>query len=304
MNNKKLISLCIPTNGVIEWVFPVLESIYAQGVETALYEIVITDNGDNIEFKKKIIEYSKKHSNLIYKETTALPFLNEIEAYKIANGELIKFVNHRTKLINGTLQKLIEFAESNKEDKPVVYFANGVLPLKTESIIYKDFDSFVCGLSYWSSWSTGMAIWKEDFKCLPTDISEYNELFPHTTILFHRKNGNKYVIDNTLIFDELPQGKKPKGNYDLFRAFGIEYPGIICDLLRGGYISNKTFCSVAKNNLEFIASLYFDYCTRKRYCSYNLNGLKDMFGVFYTKRELYQVTLRVILKKIKYKIVG
>lgn len=55
MNNKKLISLCIPTNGVIEWVFPVLESIYAQGVETALYEIVITDNGDNIEFKKKII---------------------------------------------------------------------------------------------------------------------------------------------------------------------------------------------------------------------------------------------------------
>lgn len=304
MNNKKLISLCIPTNGVIEWVFPVLESIYAQGVETALYEIVITDNGDNIEFKKKIIEYSKKHSNLIYKETTALPFLNEIEAYKIANGELIKFVNHRTKLRDGTLQKLIEFAENNKEDKPVIYFTNGVLPLKTEKIIYQDFDSFVCGLSYWSSWSTGMAIWKEDFKSLPADISEYNELFPHTTILFHRKNGNKYVIDNTTIFDELPQGKKPKGNYDLFRAFGIEYPGIICDLLRGGYISNKTFCSVAKNNLEFIASLYFDYCVRKRYCSYNLDGLKDMFGVFYTKRKLYQVTLKVILKKVKCKIAG
>ena len=304
MNNKKLISLCIPTNGVIEWVFPVLESIYAQGVETALYEIVITDNGDNIEFKKKIIEYSKKHSNLIYKETTALPFLNEIEAYKIANGELIKFVNHRTKLRDGTLQKLIEFAENNKEDKPVIYFTNGVLPLKTEKIIYQDFDSFVCGLSYWSSWSTGMAIWKEDFKSLPADISEYNELFPHTTILFHRKNGNKYVIDNTTIFDELPQGKKPKGNYDLFRAFGIEYPGIICDLLRGGYISNKTFCSVAKNNLEFIASLYFDYCVRKRYCPYNLDGLKDMFGVFYTKRKLYQVTLKVILKKVKCKIAG
>ena len=304
MNNKKLISLCIPTNGVIEWVFPVLESIYAQGVETALYEIVITDNGDNIEFKKKIIEYSDKYSNLIYKETTALPFLNEIEAYKIANGELIKFVNHRTKLRDGTLQKLIEFAENNKEDKPVIYFTNGVLPLKTEKIIYQDFDSFVCGLSYWSSWSTGMAIWKEDFKSLPADISEYNELFPHTTILFHRKNGNKYVIDNTTIFDELPQGKKPKGNYDLFRAFGIEYPGIICDLLRGGYISNKTFCSVAKNNLEFIASLYFDYCVRKRYCSYNLDGLKDMFGVFYTKRKLYQVTLKVILKKVKCKIAG
>ena len=26
--NKPLVSLCMPTNGIIDWVFPVLESIY------------------------------------------------------------------------------------------------------------------------------------------------------------------------------------------------------------------------------------------------------------------------------------
>ena len=36
--NKPLISLCMPTNGVIDWVFPVLESIYNQKVNNELFE--------------------------------------------------------------------------------------------------------------------------------------------------------------------------------------------------------------------------------------------------------------------------
>lgn len=55
-----IVSLCMPTNGVIEWVFPVLDSIYGQEVEEGLYEVVITDNGDNTEFKKRITEYKKR----------------------------------------------------------------------------------------------------------------------------------------------------------------------------------------------------------------------------------------------------
>ena len=52
--SKPLVSLCIPTNGVVEWVFPVLDSIYNQIVDNALFEIVITDNGNNVVFKKNI----------------------------------------------------------------------------------------------------------------------------------------------------------------------------------------------------------------------------------------------------------
>ena len=47
MEKNVLISLCMPTNGVIEWVFPVLDSIFGQGVDDNLYEVVVTDNGDN-----------------------------------------------------------------------------------------------------------------------------------------------------------------------------------------------------------------------------------------------------------------
>ena len=36
--NKPLVSLCMPTNGVIDWVFPVLESIYNQNINNELCE--------------------------------------------------------------------------------------------------------------------------------------------------------------------------------------------------------------------------------------------------------------------------
>ena len=64
--SKPIVSLCMPTNGVIDWVFPVLESIYNQNVNNELFEVVITDNGNNAEFKKSIKEYLQTHINIVY----------------------------------------------------------------------------------------------------------------------------------------------------------------------------------------------------------------------------------------------
>lgn len=298
MSQNVKVSLCIPTNGVVEWVVAVLESLYSQGVAENLFEVVITDNGHNQDFKNKMKEILQEHSNIIYAETDALPFVNEIESYKRASGELIKFVNHRTKLVDGALQRLIDFAEEYQEEKPIVYFSNGVLKIKKTRHEYDSFDQFVKHLSYWSSWSTGMTIWKTDFEKLPADVSGYNELFPHTNVLFSVRHERKFIIDNSVIFDEIPQGKKPKGCYDLFFAFGIEFPWIICTLLRDGDISTDTFKFVIDENLGFIASLYYQYCVRKKYCSYDLSGESNMYGVFYTKAALLKKVVGICAKSI------
>ncbi len=285
MSDKPILSLCIPTNGVAEWVFPVLDSIFRQSVESELYEVVITDNGNNRKFKEELKSYQGKYSNIVYAETNALPFLNEIEAYKRAKGILIKFVNHRTMLVEGALQKLIDFVKSNINEKPIVYFANGVLEIEKTQYVYANFDQFVKNLSYYSSWSTGMAIWKDDFEKLPEQITDFNELFPHITVLFKERDKEKYLIDNTIIMKEIPICNIPKGTYDLFYAFGIEYPRTISDLLRDGSITTETYRFVIRENLGFIIELYWNYCIRKCPCSYNLNGLENIWGVFYKKSE-------------------
>lgn len=303
--SNTVVSLCMPTNGVVEWVFPVLDSIYKQNCDNSLFEVVITDNGKNAEFKTKIKEYIGQHGNIVYAETEALPFINEIESYKRASGQLIKFVNHRTLLVEGALQRIIDYAKNNAKEKPVTYFSNGVIrELDKKSYSFDSFDLFVKNLSYWSSWSTGMTIWKEDFDKLPEDVSKFNELFPHTNVLFNERKRSKYVIDNSIIFDEMPQGKKPKGDYDLFGAFGIEYPGIICDLLRDGDITSETYRYVAKKNLGWIARLYFNYFIKKDYCSYDLTGLERMYGVFYTKNDLRKAVVTHIIRGCAHKTIG
>lgn len=297
---KPLVSLCMPTNGVIEWVFPVLDSIYNQNIDVDLYEIVIADNGNNSDFKNRMKEYIKIHKNIVYVETKALPFINEIESYKNATGELIKFVNHRTKLEKGTLEKFINLVNKYKEDKPVIYFSNAVLNIEKDLHEYDTFDEFVRNLSYWSSWSTGMTIWKSDFEKLPVDVKNYNELFPHTNILFKERKKSKYIIDNTKIFDELPVNGISKAKYDLFYAFAVEYPGIILNLLMDKAISIETFLQIKKELLEFIAILYSDFVIHKKPCSYDLSSLNKSIKIFYSKREL-QTTFnkRRILNIIK-----
>ena len=294
----KLLSLCIPTYGVSEWVFPVLDSIYNQNVDEELYEVVVTDNGNNKDFEEKIIDFSKKHSNLIYKKTTAYSFLNEIESYKAASGEFIKFINHRTILLQGSLQYFIEFVKDNIEKKPVVYFTTGMLK-ENKVTSLNSFDGFVKKLSYWSSWSTGMSFWKEEFEDIEKiETSEFNELFPHTNILFRQRKKNNYIVDDTVLLEEINIDDTKKGKYDLFYAFAVEYPSIILDLLRSNDISLETFNSVKIDNLFFISRLYFNYVKRKKKCSYDLSSFDKSITVFYSKKEVNKSVRKMILRKL------
>lgn len=303
MPDTPLLSLCIPTNGVIEWVFPVLDSIFKQNVNRDEYEVIVTDNGTNQEFKNIMREqYVSRYENLVYKETEAQLFLNQIEAFRCARGELIKFVNHRSCLIGGAVEKLILFIKENMKEKPIIYFSNGaLLHLDQQVFNYPTFDQFVKDLSYWSSWSAGIAIWKRDFDKLPNEMS-FNYFFPHTAVLFQIRDREKYIIDNTVIMVDIPVGGISKGVYDLFYAFGAEYPEILLDLQRDGDISLETFLYIKEENLKFLASLYYDFMIRKKNCSYDLSSYKESIRIFYSHSQILVQVAALIVERISNKI--
>lgn len=290
-----LLSLCIPTNGIIEWVIPVLDSIFSQKVEPELYEVIVTDNGTNEKFQKRMLEYAADHSNLIYRKTNADRFLNQIEAFRLASGEFIKFVNHRMIVLPGAIQHLITFVKENRVDQPAVFFLNGACKLPHESMDCPTFNHFVERLSYWSSWSGGIACWKRDFEKIPSDIV-YNELFPHITILFYYRSKNKYVIDNKVIFEEIPVGNIAKGQYNLFYAFSVEYISILCDLLRDGDITLDTFLKVKKETSCFLVDLYWEFVILGKKCSYDLSNRKEYLSIFFSYSE---IRMRAVLKGFK-----
>lgn len=300
--SRPLLSLCIPTNGISELVFPVLESIYSQqNLDFSLFEVVVMDNGQNKNFKKKMTEYLPGKENIVYRETEAAGFLNEAESYKVAEGVFIKFINHRTKLLPGAIDYFLRFIKENLEEKPCVYFGNGAIPKIKGVAEYKTFDEYVSALSYWSSWSTGMGFWKEDFDRIPAE-KKFNTLFPHTTILFSERNKKRYILDNSVLLSEIPVNHANKGKYNVFYAFAVEYPAILCDLLRDGDISKETFLKVKKENFEFLLSLYFDFIVLKRPHSYDLSDYKNSFDVFYSSKKLKLESVSIFFNKACRKI--
>ena len=44
------VSFCVPTNGIKEWVIPVLDSIYCTNADIEEFEVIITDNGNDKDF--------------------------------------------------------------------------------------------------------------------------------------------------------------------------------------------------------------------------------------------------------------
>ena len=300
MSKEILVSLCIPTNGILEWVLPVLESIYNQSVDRDLFEVIVTDNGTNTDFQKQMQLYSTLYENMIYKETTAVQFQNQIEAFKLASGQLIKFVNHRMIFKEGALQHIIDIVRKNKKNMTPIYFSNGVLGCN-KVIKYDSFDMYIKRLSYWSSWSAGTAIWKEQFRKLDLN-KNFNSLFPHTDILFLERHMSEYLIDDYPIMQELIIDESKKGQYDIFFAFAVEFPSLILELFRTGDIHLETFEYVLKNNRKFIAELYFKYCIKKEKCSYILSGYNDAIQIYYSKWEINKEILIKVTKSIIGKI--
>lgn len=301
MNQGILLTLCIPTNGIIEWVIPVLDSIYAEKRPVGTFEVVVTDNGDNKQFEKVMLSYAQKYSNFIYKKTTAVQFLNQIEAFKLAKGQLIKFVNHRMALVPGALNYLIQYAREYADTKPVTYFLNGVLKLPKENNECDSFDEYVRTLSYWSSWSAGTAMWKTDFDKMDLEKT-FNRLFPHTDMIFSEKNSSAYIINNKRILEEIPADITKKGKYDLFNAFSVEYVRILQNLYKDGYISKNTFQYVKNKNKHFVAKLYFDYVVRKYPCSYDLTGYEKTVDIYYSNLEIKREIPKLYMCEAAYKI--
>ncbi len=281
MDANILLSLCVPTNGVIEWVVPVLDSIYADKVPLSDFEVIVTDNGKKNEFAALMSEYEKRYDNLIYVQTEAVQFQNQIEAFKLAKGSLIKFVNHRMVLLPGTLNYLIQYARENSEDKPTTYFSNGELKNLPEVSEIGTFDEYVRKLSYYSSWSAGTTMWKTEFEMMDKNMT-FNRFFPHIDMVFFNRTGTKYKIVNKVLMSEISVDDTKKGRYDLFDAFAYEYVRVLESLYSQGHITKRTFDYVKKENRRFVAGLYYRYVVRKQPCSYELGGFNKAVGHYYS----------------------
>lgn len=280
----KYLSLCLPTNGISEWVFPVLDRIYEQKADHSEWELIVTDNGDNQNFGIKMKEYADKCDNLIYKKTNAYMFENQIEALRLAEGAFCKFINHRSLLETDVISWMIDIVKDNIDSKPVIYLSNGVLNKKCD-IKCNSFDMFVRELGEYVSWTTGVGVWKSDFEHIPADW-KYNKISPHSDVLFWEKEKELYLIDDKKWCHDIDESHANKGKYDLYKAFCCDEISIALNLYVDGYITASTLKHVIKRYEKLVSYFYYIFNIRHQPCSYAIDGFDDSINIFLSKRKV------------------
>lgn len=289
-NNKEkpIISLCIPTNGVLEWILPVLRSIYTQNVDLNLFEVVITDNGVDSKLKTKLSEFN--YSNLHFYESAEKGFVNQISSFKNANGIFCKMLNHRGCLLPGSLQKMIEVVRKYQDIKPILYFSDAKLKSYGEFIECSNIDAFVYSLHYWISWSSGIGIWDIDKSQI--DNINYDRMFPHASLIFGSRQNSSCVIWNKQYQKMLDDSGK--GGYDVFYTFSVTLLDLLKELKIQKRISRNTLKYTKRKLLNFLSELYYTEVLRPRIHTFEIKDIKKSILVHYTIYDYYWMIFRAL----------
>lgn len=274
MDKQPILSICIPTDGSVRWVLPVLDSIYAQGYDNSKFEVVITDNGIDSKMPEYIGNYN--YPNLMYKQTKDKGFLNLVTALKEGKGLFCKMLNHRSVLHPGSIEKWIEMVENYKETKPIIYCSDGNVK-GGEVIECKDINEFLVNLSVYASWSAGIGFWKDDIPNI--DNIELDEMYPNTSMILKIREGAQYVIWNHKY--QTMEDDSGKGGYNYFEVFSIRFLDILNSLRIEGRITKDTFVIVKWKLYNFLKEVYLREVFLPTTHTYSYDNVKSSLSVYY-----------------------
>ena len=288
--DNPILSLCIPTNGVAAWVLPAVESIYSQGIDDSLFEVVITDNGKDSDLSEAIAK--RQYTNLHYYRTESKGFLNQIDAFEKSSGVFCKMLNHRSKMLPGSIEKLISLVRRYQEEKPIIYCAEGHTKSKDTVIECDSLDGFVREMSYFVSWSAGVGVWQSDLTGIRARAID--PMFPHTVFLFELREKNCYVIWNEK-YEEMANDTG-KGGYNLFYTFGVSFLDLLNSLRIESRLIDRTFIEIKKDLFGFLKSLYLNEVILPTRHTFIIKRVRESINVYYGRFDYYLMVFSALMK--------
>ena len=299
-----ILSICIPTNNRVDILRKTLNSIFEQEISAELFEVCVSDNSRTDETKKLIQEEFAHIPNLTYNQSSCKGFLNSIEALRLGKGTLLKLHNDYSMFNKNALGRMIDVATNHAEEKPPIFFSMGTLKIGDDIQEYRDFNTFLYSISYWSTWSSAFSVWKTDFDDFELKQIPVDHMFPHTSVLFYLVNKNKYLVDDFSYVTNLEL--KKKGGYNLIDNFNRIYLSMVHDLLEKKYIARDTYDKIEYAIIKFSANWYsvvkldlkysFTFDNKNKIISQQsgLVGLGKfyLFFIYYHMRNFLKLTIK------------
>jgi len=297
------VSICIPTKDRIEYLQQTISSIIDDYQRYEEYEIVISDNSDNLETQEYALYLKTKGVQVVYYKNPVKGFYNSIEALRRGNGELLKLHNDYSQFKKGQFSEFIQKIKLNREKKPLIFFSNATLPSYIDTLgELKSKDLFIRYSSFQNTWSSAFSIWKDQLNGVAHSVDDVDTMFPHTSILLE-SNFDNYFIDNHEYLENIPV--KSKGGYNIFYNFIILYCDILRKIKNKGEISKLTYYSVKLNLFfKFIAPWYYNTVFTEQGYTFDNSNAKEYICKGYSFFGYYTIILMCYLRAFQQRVKG
>lgn len=292
------LSICIPTYQRIEITRNTIASIYAdmKDVDISEFEVIVSDNDISESSRCFVDEFP--FENFHYYQTRCEGFLNSFHVLGYGKGLFLKLHNNYTMLKAGTLKYMIEEIKRYYESKAPLFFTNGLRQFY-EKREYTTFNDYMSDLSYFSSWSSGFGIWKEDYDHIKSGIV-INKWFPQTSLFLPFNKKNIYVLNDIELFND--QKVPKKGGYNPYYVFGVEFLTLIKVSYNKEQISFRCFERIKRDLLkDYLASRYFKTVIAKM-DNFEHNNIREYLLSYYGKFAYYKLFFYSLLTPFKYYI--
>ncbi len=291
---KPLISICIPAYRRCDIVKKTIESIYSQNIDFNEFEVIVSENDNDKQLESLMKVFVEKYPNFSYHFSNCEGFMNSYYSMTYAKGDLIKLHNSQSIWLKGSLKKTIDIVKQYREEKPLIYFSDG-RRMNFNIQKFESFDSFMYELSYFSSWSNGFSIWREDFE-INKNI-DLNHYFPHTSLFLSQYNKKKFIIDDRVLYGY--QKVPKKGGHNMFESFSVDYTGLIENEKLLGHITKNT-CNHIKRGVvyDFLPTLFYLVFVAKK-DTYDSSNFRTNLKKYYPSYCYYLVPILSILCPFK-----
>ena len=293
---EPLLSICIPTYNRLEILIQTIDSIYAGVTEDMLnmFEVVVSDNSNDHNCQPVEDRYSN-YSNFHYRTTVCEGFLNSYYALSYGKGKYLKLHNNTALLKANALSHMIELIDNNTHEKPAIIFTDGYR-LKGRVLHYSTFEGFMYGASYFSSWSTGFGMWKDDYE-QAKDI-RLNKYFPQTSLFVTQNGKHSFIVDDYNLF--VTQNVPQKGGYNLFKAFSVDYLNIIKEQRDNNYISEACYNYIKGALLSCFLSVRYFKTVIAKMDKFDHSDIKANMLINYSRFEYFKLILASLWGPFRY----
>jgi glycosyltransferase involved in cell wall biosynthesis len=286
---QPLVTLCIPTYNRSQFLEKCLAQIVCQKGFDERTEVVILDNCSTDNTKEIVGKFSERYSNIKYFRNSENIGMerNILKVLTLGNGQLLKLLNDYALLLEGALEMIISVVLENVNEKPNLYFSNKI----NKKLFYhfNDIDSFFKHTTYWQTWISTFAVWREDFNKLDNLTKYEGLLFPHLLIEIELVRNCESGISVNYIFSNDIQGAT-KGGYNFIDVFVGNYVGkILTPLYKNKELSLRTLVFVKSSFLIKFIKVWLLNIKVKKNNNFAIDNNKLLFRYFKFYPQLYYV---------------